>query len=54
MPRATAIAAEPKSWEFGGRGNWSEVQTPSTGPVANASLDQAEQLLTRGDVSAAE
>lgn len=54
MPRPAAVAAEPKSWEFGGRGKWAEVQSPASQPVSNLTLDKAEQHLSAGDASAAE
>ena len=48
-------AAEPKTWDFSGRGRWAEVQPqPTTSqPVGNVTLDKAEQLLAAGDVSRA-
>lgn len=48
-----ASAAESKNWEFGGRGKWAQVDQPTNQPVANATLDKAEQLLASGNSSAA-
>ena len=52
---APLFAAEPKTWDFSGRGRWAEVQQQptTTQPVANIALDKAEQRLAAGDVSRA-
>ena len=44
MP-ATVLAVEPKSWEFGGRGNWALASQPTTQAASNPTLDKVEQLL---------
>lgn len=50
---ALPLAADTKSWEFGGRGRWSEVPQPTSQPVSNVALDKAEQLLGSGQSDAA-
>jgi outer membrane assembly lipoprotein YfiO len=54
--RSTAPdAGGSKSWEFGGRGQWSPVPGAATQrAVANPTLDKAEQLLAGGRASDAE
>ena len=50
-------AAEPKTWDLAGRGQWAEVRQPqptATQPVANAELDKAEQLLAADNPSRAQ
>jgi outer membrane assembly lipoprotein YfiO len=54
LPRA-ARAAEPKEWEFSGRGKWTPLQPQSTTqPRNNPVLDQAEQELSARRASSAE
>jgi outer membrane assembly lipoprotein YfiO len=52
MPAAT-VAAEPKTWELGGRGRWAQVEQPSTQAVGNPALDRVEQLLDANQPDAA-
>lgn len=50
-----ALWAEPKEWDFGGGGKWTPVMPQSSSrPVNNPVLDQAEQQLAAGRVSAAQ
>ena len=57
LPAAAPLsAAEPKTWDLAGRGRWAEVPRAAgtSQPVANATLDRAEQLLASGEASRAQ
>src|SRR5690349_10756745 len=42
---ARPALAEPKTWQLGDAGNWTQAQTaPTSAPVANPVLDRAQQL----------
>src|SRR5687767_5425704 len=45
---ASANAAEPQTWDYGGSGRWGRVERPKTQPsmaVPNPALDRVEALL---------
>jgi outer membrane assembly lipoprotein YfiO len=48
-----ADAAEPKNWEFGGRGKWALLEQPTSQPAANPALDRVDQLLAANEPGAA-
>lgn len=49
----TRPAGDPKTWDFGGRGQWSEVPQPTTRSISNPTLDKVEHLLAETKTSEA-
>src|SRR4051794_11494967 len=48
----SALALEPKTWDYAGGGQWPLSQAPATRPVDNPVLDRGERLLRTNPAAA--